>query len=212
MRIFIDMDGVLCDFYGGVWDLYVSGAFGAPAEAHAGHTAWPYRCRRGDWDFYEQEPMNLTSGAVAKLMTAHFYANLNWLPDGRDIVKQAEALAGADHVYLLTAPWDTPGCEDGKKDWIERHLPNYKRRCLIGTPKEAAAAPGHYLLDDAWKNCDKFNTHGGRGVIVPRPWNTLHTAACMETGAALSLHPVESVRMHEANVKKRSSRTTTGVR
>ena len=191
MRIFLDMDGVLCDYYGGIWDLVASGAFGSPPPTVAGKAAWPYRCRLGDWNFYDNDPLNLTAGRVAKFMDRQFYANLRPLPDAADILRAAEQLAGPNNVYLLSAPWDTDGSVDGKRDWIARELPSYRRRTLIGTPKEACSAPGNYLLDDRLENAAAFNMnpetgeiHGGIGILVPRPWNELHPAACPKTGRA----------------------------
>ncbi len=30
------------------------------------------------------------------------------------------------------------------------------------------------IIDDSDANIDKFREWGGRGLLVPRPWNTLH--------------------------------------
>lgn len=170
-RIFIDMDGVLVDYYAGVCRAF-------------GRTPWPYCCRLGEWNFFRSEPLNLTDAQVAPIMGREFYANLDWLPDGGEIVTEAACLVGEKNVYLLTSPWDTEGCRDGKADWVKRHLPDYYRRLLIGSPKEACSYPGSVLLDDSEVNCRTFAgvKNPGRAVLVPRPWNARHAEAIPENG------------------------------
>lgn len=169
-RIFIDMDGVLVN--------YVAGVCRAFGVAHR-----PYPFPRGDWDFFAHPPLSKSADDVAPVMDHDFYAGLDWLPDGEEIVSRSEKKVGAANVYLLTAPWDTPGCYDGKLDWVRTHLPRYARRVLVGTPKEACSFPGAVLLDDSESNGRKFASapDPGTAVLVPRPWNARHAEACPDT-------------------------------
>lgn len=186
MRIFVDMDGVLCDYYAGVCRL-------------AGFRPWPFCCRPGEWNFFAGEPLNLTNEEVAPHMGHKFYAGLAWLPDGRRILEICEAVAGPKNVFLLSSPWDTPGCEDGKRAWVRANAPAYARRTLLGNCKEACSFPGAVLLDDSEQNCAKFVAVGGdpgAAVLVPRPWNAEHARSDPATGAMLDLRVLADALQH----------------
>ena len=170
MTCFLDMDGVLADYYAGICRAF-------------GLDPWPFKCRLGDWNFFTGAPLNQTNETVAPLMGAGFYANLDLLPDARRIVERAEEVYSGD-VYFLTAPWDTPGCFDGKLAWVKKHFPGYARRMLVGSPKEACAHPGAILFDDSPVNCEKFRTHGGEAFLIPRPWNEKWQESSQSNGAA----------------------------
>lgn len=175
MTILLDMDGVLCDYYGAVCRLL-------------GRDPWPYTCEPNKWNWFSQ--WGMTDADVAPLMDHGFYANLDWTPDGQRIVELAEQRVGADNVYLLTSPWETPGCRDGKAEWIRRNLPGYERRSMIGTPKHLCSRPDAVLIDDSESNCRKFasvKNHPGVAVVLPRPWNPRYDECCFATGRVLDL-------------------------
>lgn len=174
--VFVDLDGTLCDYYGGVCRV-----FGAPA--------WPYPTRAlGDWNFYHHFPAPKTTADIAPHMGREFYAGLDWLPDGARVLALAEKLVGEKNVFFLTSPWDTPGCFDGKLDWVKKHAPGYSRRLLVGSPKQACSFPGALLLDDSVDNCGKFLAvkNPGHAVLIPRPWNERHPECCLKTGAVVN--------------------------
>lgn len=175
-RIFLDMDGVLADYYGGI-----SRAFG--------REPWPYSCRLGDWNFFKGEPFHLTDSDVAPRMDRAFYANLDWLADGSELVAGCASIVGERNVFLLTSPWDTPGCHEGKVDWVKRHMPDYRKRLLIGSAKEACSFPGAVLVDDSEVNCAKFEAvkNPGRAVLLPRPWNARHAESGLGRGEVRNL-------------------------
>jgi hypothetical protein len=58
--------------------------------------------------------------------------------------------------------------------WIEKHLPAYRRRFLIGPRKEFCAHGGSVLIDDSDKNVASFRDAGGLAILYPRPWNSRH--------------------------------------
>lgn len=150
---------------------------------------WPYKAKLGDWHFFPH--IGLTEAQVAPRMDEEFYANLDWTVDGLELLDRAESVAGRSkgEVYLLTSPWNTPGCMDGKLAWVARECPRYERRLLIGAPKEACSHPGSVLIDDSETNCRKFATvrNPGHAVLLPRPWNVRHDESCTDTGRVLDL-------------------------
>jgi hypothetical protein len=106
-----------------------------------------------------------------------FWSNLDWTPEGKSLLKQVEEMVGQSNIGLLTTPMDTPGCIEGKRQWIAKHLPQYKKQLTTNGAKYLLAAPKKILVDDHDPNCLKFEKlsdgtpTGGKAVLVPRPWN-----------------------------------------
>lgn len=163
MRCFLDLDGVLVNFVGGALRLL-------------GRTLDPYPA--GEWDFHRH--LGLTDDDFWGQITrggAHFWADLEWLPDGREVHEAVDAAFGPEGVYLLSSPSQDPQSLAGKAMWVQRHLPQYRRRLLLGVCKEAVAHPGVLLVDDSDANVAAFRCAGGAAILVPRPWNHLHPYA-----------------------------------
>lgn len=161
---FLDLDGVLVDFVAGALKL------------HKHHI--PYQQVR--WDFYNQ--IGLSSEAdFWKDMGYDFWKGLDWTMEGRELLTALEDLFGRERIVLLTSPCLTPGCVDGKLEWVRKNLPSYTRQILVGSIKQAIAAPHKLLVDDNQDNTQKFTDAGGLTVLVPRPWNRLADRA-YETG------------------------------
>lgn len=108
-----------------------------------------------------------------QLPVREWWANLSMYPTARNFIVWLER--GPFDITLATA---NPSAESaaGKVDWIERNLPQYKGRYLIGHPKHELAAPGSILIDDSAQNCCDFITAGGAAIMVPRPWNPAYNA------------------------------------
>ncbi len=101
-----------------------------------------------------------------------FYTNLPWLPDGKALLNFLIGLVGAENICLCTAPILTPGCIEGKMNWIRRELPGFDRRFIITPVKHFCAGFRKVLIDDKEKNCKSFEQHRGRAILVPAPWNS----------------------------------------
>ena len=71
---------------------------------------------------------------------------------------------------LLTSPGNAESVV-GKIQWIEKHLPEYKRRYLIGPEKHFCSHRNSILIDDSDENVMKFREEGGDAILVPRMWN-----------------------------------------
>jgi hypothetical protein len=153
---FLDMDGVLSDFV---------------TAAHAIHKR-PFAMADVRWKFNESLGfVNETAGDFWSPMGREFWANLDWTPEGRDLLRGVEKIFGPHNIALLTSPCETDGCRDGKVDWVRKHIPQYERRMMMGGDKFLVAGPMKVLVDDHDGNCDKFVLGGGNVVRVPRPWN-----------------------------------------
>lgn len=150
---FLDMDGVLVDFVTG---------------AHKLHNK-PLVMADIRWEF--DKTFGISGEDFWSPMGREFWAGLDWTPEGKELLRGVEKIFGPHNVCILTSPCQTPGCRDGKVDWVTREIPQYERRMLMGSAKHHLAAPNKMLVDDYDGNCDKWNLGGGRAVRVPRPWN-----------------------------------------
>lgn len=165
MRVFLDMDGVLCDFIEGIHR-----ALGLDYDINA----YPYEL--GKWDnLSDIGGLNLPFKVIDSLCTSDFWADLTWHDDGHDILCLVLDRFDADEVCLLTSPMPNSGSATGKVRWIEKNLPAFKRQFIIApVSKGLLAEPGRILIDDRDKNIREWREAGGIGVSVPRPWNKLH--------------------------------------
>ena len=157
VSIFFDLDGVLAHFVRGALKKHgredvpvVSVPWGI--EAHLGIAPEVF------WSALDRE----------------FVETLEPYADGLELFKAAETVVGSDNIGILSSPWDTPGCFEGKRAWVAKHLPGYEKRFFTGAAKEMFAGPGKMLVDDRNENVDRFRSKHGCAVLVPRPWNRRH--------------------------------------
>lgn len=180
VTLFFDLDGVLADFVGGA--LRVHGA-----ELARESVTWGFPLQIG------------FTGVDDPRFWAPFgfdyWSNLEPYADGFALLAAARFMLGVERIGLLTSPCDTAGCVDGKRKWVARHLPDYRRRLFVGSAKELFAGPTKILIDDHDPNCSKFTAAGGHAITPPRPWND---------GAK---HCVEGDRFDVPSVVKRLAET-----
>lgn len=162
MIVFLDCDGVLADF--------VSGA----CLAHNRPSPYADPKNHGNWHF--DKLWGMTPTQFEAPMQFGFWAGLEPTHDGSAIRRAAEQLAlqWGGMPYLLTKLMPTPGCLEGKRVWVERHLPDYSRRLIFAHDKAVIAGPGKLLIDDSDANVADWRKAGGNAILVPRKWNKQH--------------------------------------
>lgn len=166
----LDLDGVLADMNNAAAALH-----GKPTVEELGLV--------GDaaWGFYRHWGMSKSEFYAP--MGYDFWRGLDKTAEADEIVGAALERFGADNVAALTSPIRTPGCVEGKLDWVAHHYPalhvfvSRKRRTGGEPPKWMMAHPDALLVDDSGKNVDAFNLAGGNGFLFPRLWNTRHNDA-----------------------------------
>ncbi len=162
----LDMDGVLTDFM---------------AASHKFHgleydyDKYPYEL--GDWDTLPPSTATMTGRMFWDSLDEDFWADMPPMPGARELLTILEETFGKDNIYLLTAPTLSPQCLSGKVRWIQRYMPEYDRRYLIGPSKGLCANPHTLLIDDADHNVKSFRAMGGQAILIPRKWNALHKYA-----------------------------------
>lgn len=160
-RIYLDMDGVLCDFYGAAMQ-----QFDRPANEY--FTPFPQ-----DWDFWKH--LGITSEQLwDRCRGEHFWRDLEWCAGGKDILYECEAAFGRDNIWIATKPQPEEGCYAGKFSWIKKHMPAYINRVIMIQEKHLLSSSDSLLIDDNENHVASFTRHGGAAILVPSPWNSLH--------------------------------------
>jgi 5'(3')-deoxyribonucleotidase len=162
-RALLDLDGVLLDFQKGV-----ANALGRENNHYDKPEAW------GIWETWKV--MGISEHVFWEALDSYeFWATLEWMPDGREILELVESYFGKPNIAIMTSPCQHPHCSAAKQWYIQEHLPDYRRRYLITSAKDFMADSGHVLIDDYDENVRLYRERGGPAILVPRPWNSLHS-------------------------------------
>ncbi len=154
MIVLLDMDGVLVDITGGI-----SNVVGPPKVPLDHWDCW--NC----WGLTQSEFWSVTR-------YPGFWSGLEWTRDGRDILDMLETIYGRENIYISTSPSDDPKCYSEKMEWVNRHIPYYSRKVMLGSSKWLMASDGKILVDDSGANVILFRDAGGKAILVPRSWNS----------------------------------------
>lgn len=153
--IFLDMDGVLCDF--------ISAAFSAHGQRYdaASYPRGQFQC---------ENILGVTTNEFWRRIDfggESFWENLDPYPWAMDLVKE---LRGIDRVVISTSPSRSPASYSGKRRWLQKmglcHID-----AMFGAQKWLMSKPGRTLIDDAEHNRIVWEQEGGRVILVPQPWN-----------------------------------------
>ena len=148
--IFVDLDGVIANFVGGVM-------------ARLG-TVEP-----ADWNIHEWYDM--TPDEFWSQFTDHdFWAGLQKTPQADELMEGV--IASGDEFYFATSPVYASGGSSGKIAWLQKHYPKYSRNYFLTPHKHLLSGYGRILIDDHNVNIDKWNLGDGLGLLLERPWST----------------------------------------
>lgn len=164
-QIGVDIDGVLgdfmkhaCDFHGIPYtpELYPPGVYDTSKLINCAGD-----CKVTQQQFWDKFDYD-------------FWLSMPWTVDGREILEMAFRKVGRQNVFLSTSPSENPMCAAGKMAWIQKEIPELRRRFLIGSAKYFTANPQSALIDDFDKNIGEYIARGGIGITLPRIWNSQH--------------------------------------
>lgn len=168
--IFLDMDGVITNFNKSVCE-----EFNLPYPPQVYH-------------FFPE-----IRESVNEFCDSSFWENLEWMPDGHEILRTVTGIFGTEKIYLLTKMMPNVETASGKMKWIKKNIPAYSNRVILtalGVPKSLLAKRNTLLIDDNDKYIEEFEAAGGQVILVPRPYNLLsvlsdkssqHVRHCLET-------------------------------
>ncbi len=146
----LDMDGVLADFFGAACRLH-----GFDPEAYPPNV----------WDM--PSVLGITAEEFYRPMTADWWA---WLRPTPEFVTLREVMRRRD-VRILTSPHDGRSML-GKKLWVSIWCPS--RLIVFASYEQKAkyAGPDQVLLDDCDRNIEAWRLAGGTAILMPRRWNS----------------------------------------
>jgi hypothetical protein len=164
-RIYLDMDGVLCDLLPGIAELY--GRLFDPED-------WP----PGEYDVSVGFgiPRITLWNHIGKVGGASFWAGLTQTEHYEELVELSRLFA-LKPPRVLSSPTRFPSSYAGKAAWlIERdwQLPN---AAFLGAEKWQLSKPGRVLIDDNSDNCIDWEAEGGSAILFPTISNELHKIA-----------------------------------
>lgn len=179
-RVFVDLDGVLVDWMGGVRRIFPE----LPTDE-----AWP----AGRYDV--AAVLGINRNAFWRIIAAEgedWWANLDPYPWAGELLERA-AEVGPVTIATSLAP-----CLDshaGKALWLQLYFGTpgaiglygcrFRDYVLVGCGKEVLARPGDLLIDDSDREISAWRRADGLSLHLPRPWNALH-AQSREPMAELS--------------------------
>jgi len=155
--VYVDLDGVIVDWQSGF------------KRISGGLTG----------DEYETKYGKVPSMELIKSQGVEWWANLEWMPDGKDLWKHIND--NFVNVKILTATGRPGGytsmARKGKEIWMKNNLPGFpdKDKIIVGRKGEKAqfSKPGDILIDDTPKNVDDWIQAGGIGILHKNAMSTM---------------------------------------
>lgn len=178
---FLDMDGVLADFVGGI------------CRAHGRSTPYDDPHSYGIFDMEKLWGMSIEEfwSPPKEDLGMEFWSGLAKTPEADQIVELAVRYFGTKNTCILTSPSQHPSCVPGKRVWMKQHYPKLANNILFGSAKRFLAGPDRVLIDDRDKNVEEFKKYGGHAIRVPRAWNM----GWPERNVAVKVVDVELLRL-----------------
>lgn len=146
MIVYLDMDGVLCDFMKRYKELFKD----EPEETLSNNKK--KELRKDQWkkfiDGYNFATLDFIDSA--KIL-------LDYLKDSGVWVEMLTSAGGKDHYERV---------REQKIVWLKAHGINYTPNVVVdGSLKAEFAIPDSILIDDTKRNIDQFNAAGGIGIL-----------------------------------------------
>ena len=147
--VYIDMDGVLADFFGGVEKLY-------------GVDHWK--------QLSSDKTKDLKQDVINRIQGTDFFATLPEFPTADQLIAMVKKFTGGS-FSILTSPLrgDHEVSTKYKKLWIEQHIDNPEQTIITGRKesyaKDKASGTPNILIDDRPVNIERWQGAGGYGIL-----------------------------------------------
>jgi hypothetical protein len=154
MQVFLDLDGVVCDFVRPSYEIH--------GLAHALDF-----CPPTVYDYWNE--MGLTEKEFwAPIESAGFdwWAQLPCLPWTYDLLSFLDDVCPG--FEFATKPYNADSAA-GKWNWLDRYSPDEKRH--LTSDKSSLSGPGRILIDDSPQQIFKWQENGGTGILFPASYN-----------------------------------------
>lgn len=158
--IFLDMDGVLCDFWSAAVRAFGHDPTKVSAENRANGSMEEWLCGGDREEFWR----------VLDRCGHEFWLDLRKYEWTLQLCNAARHIAP---TYVCSMPPKHPQGAMGKLEWIQSKLPAYfDKRYIFCQHKSVLAGPNRVLIDDWVKNVSLWKKHGGIGLLFKQPWSS----------------------------------------
>jgi len=181
-KIFLDLDDVLNDFT--LSALEHVGCKVGPRDFHLYDPEWGFDIVRAANSLLFPTKFRFSAYTFWQMLDRTFWETVPMSKEADWLLNVCEALVGRKNVCILTAPTLETYVPSAKAKWIYDNLPTWlHKQFLIGPCKYMCASSEALLIDDSDANVQAFRRAGGKALLYPRPWNSLH-----------DLHPVQYIQ------------------
>lgn len=176
-KVFIDMDGVLCDFVAGALKEF---------DAMHWYDRQPPKCLK----FYELLNINQYQFWNTINKNPDFWNSLNPYSHVPELMDTLVEKFGIKKLAIATTPVKHEHCYAGKWKWYAKHIkPKWPIEFIPIVDKSILSRPGRLLIDDQDPNIEKWEKAGGHGLLFPQPWNNLYHERLDKSENSKWLHP-----------------------
>ncbi len=183
--IFLDLDGVCCDFLSGLARLYSRKLADLPV---------------GIYDLPALFDTTFEDVDARIRGSENFWLGLSPYPHAKQLVQYLQQVGD---VFVLSSPWPQDAESHAEKlIWADNNLGIPHDRVILTPHKSLLAAPGRILIDDLMSNCRAWVEHGGDAVHFPTHHNQPEFADMPPMSA---VEYVERCFAHLASVKRKMS-------
>lgn len=161
--VFLDMDGVVADWYNGFEELFkdeLSCEEKKELRAYFRKHQFVEECPIRPKEFWEDWKVR------ANLDNGKWWRELKPLPWAKQLYEELYACPFVEEVAFLTSPGkDYTLCWEKKRQWIKEHIGTDN---IVITPyKYHCAKNSAILIDDTEKHVKQFREHGGQAFLWP---------------------------------------------
>lgn len=167
--IFIDLDGVICNFLKAVVNLYRPGEdtfkfFAAAAKTYPTHHPWSQL----------EKHLGLTAEEFWQGIGEagpEFWSEMEPYPWTEHLVNSIKDMR-VNYAYLTSAPWGQAGINAaaGKQEWMHKHFGHKDQKKVIicaSELKHLFAGDGNILIDDTPEIVNRWAANDGIGCLMP---------------------------------------------
>lgn len=168
-HIFLDIDGVLANFYKGVAELFEI----PEAMLLRVHPIGDYNIEKALCKVTSLTMKEAKAEMWRRITLAgpQFWVRLKTYSWGMRLYNLCGFLVDTP-VTLVTQPAICAESSYGKVQWIQEHFGlNFRDYLITPGNKYLLANEESVLIDDSDSNIDKFTNAGGFGILFPPPWN-----------------------------------------
>jgi len=148
-RIFLDLDGVLVDYDGGIVKLVKGRNWKDIAAKHGKEAA-------------EKQYLD------AILSSPDFWANLDWIEGGKELWDASNNLFERVNILSSAGEGGNKAIEEGKRIWVRKNIPEMNSSgvfIVFGKHlKIDYASKDSILVDDVWITINRWTKAGGYGI------------------------------------------------